>query len=166
MSYWCLGVDSFLSDRIYLLRGIGLLSRCLCPCDVNTGYIFQFNVYTRATSGVTILKELVCTGSVVVQLLADFLGVSKHIQAYAHLETTTANKTWIPNEQATFRLPLSKPEHWLLVLIPTLHWCQKWLFVRTRRLKTTSNRNLQHHKQSQQETRRQAQHGPCTPAIS
>lgn len=51
--------------------------------DINTGYILQFSVYTRATTASTILIELGCKGSVVVQLLADFLGVvSKYILAY------------------------------------------------------------------------------------
>ncbi|XP_070380752.1 piggyBac transposable element-derived protein 4-like [Dermacentor albipictus] len=43
-------------------------------CDVNTGYILRFIVYTGATTAVTILKELGFTGSVVVELLGDFLG--------------------------------------------------------------------------------------------
>ncbi|XP_037527279.1 piggyBac transposable element-derived protein 4 isoform X1 [Rhipicephalus sanguineus] len=42
-------------------------------CDVHTGYILRFIVCTGATTGVTITKELGFTGSVVVELLRDFL---------------------------------------------------------------------------------------------
>uniref|UniRef100_A0A131YKY1 Tick transposon n=1 Tax=Rhipicephalus appendiculatus TaxID=34631 RepID=A0A131YKY1_RHIAP len=42
-------------------------------CDLHTGYILRFVVYTGATTAVTIMKELGFTGSIVVELLRDFL---------------------------------------------------------------------------------------------
>uniref|UniRef100_L7M1S0 Putative tick transposon n=1 Tax=Rhipicephalus pulchellus TaxID=72859 RepID=L7M1S0_RHIPC len=42
-------------------------------CDVHTGYILRFTVYTGPTTAVTIKKELGFTGSIVVELLRDFL---------------------------------------------------------------------------------------------
>lgn len=41
-------------------------------CDVRTGYILRFIVYTGATTAATILKEIGFTGSVI-ELLKDFL---------------------------------------------------------------------------------------------
>lgn len=41
--------------------------------DVRTGYILRFFVYTRATTAVTIMKEIGFTGSIVIELLKDFL---------------------------------------------------------------------------------------------
>lgn len=42
-------------------------------CDVCTGYILRFIVYTAATTAVTLMKEIRLTGSVVLELLKDFL---------------------------------------------------------------------------------------------
>lgn len=42
-------------------------------CDVHAGYISRFIVYTEETTAVTTTKELGFSGSVVVELLRDFL---------------------------------------------------------------------------------------------